>query len=78
MTERRYISDMRRRLGLRDYDATRDQEIEAMTPTQRLGLICGFHLGYPGWEHTFLNWARDAGFKISEPTSASLQDRGQL
>jgi hypothetical protein len=55
MSERRYISDMRRRLGL----------------------ICGFHLGYPGWEHTFLNWARDAGFKISEPTPASLQDRGQ-
>lgn len=77
MSEYRYISDMRQRIGLKADDASRDQEIEAMTPTRRLALICGWHMGYPGWEHTFLNWARDAGFKISEPTSASLHDRGQ-
>ena len=64
---RQYISDMRQRLGLGPDDASRDDDIEKMTPEQRLSLLCGWHLGYPGWSHTFLSWARDAGFKIPEP-----------
>ena len=64
--QRRYIGDMRQRLGLASDDASRDAHIEKMTPTERLELICGWHLGYPGWSHTFLNWARDAGFKVTE------------
>lgn len=67
MAQRRYIEDMRQRLGLKPDDARRDDEIEKMTPEERLELICGWHLGYRGWSRTFLNWARDAGFKITEP-----------
>lgn len=68
MSERRYISKMRGRLGLKADDASRDDQIEAMTPMQRLELIAGWEMGYPGWGHTIINWARDAGFEVSEPS----------
>lgn len=61
----RYIEDMRRRLGLEAQDTTKDALIESMTPTQRLGLLAGWHLGYSGWDHTILNWVEDAGFKLT-------------
>lgn len=62
---RRYIIDMRQRLGIDPDDASKDDVIEKMTPEERLGLLCGWHLGDPAWSRTFLNWARDAGFKIT-------------
>jgi hypothetical protein len=65
MTERRYISDMRQRLGLKPDDTSRDADIEKMSPKERLALIAGWHLGYRGWEHTILNWVQDAGFKLT-------------
>jgi hypothetical protein len=61
---RAYIGDMRQRLGLEEDDASRDAQIEAMPPMERLKLVCGWHLGDPGWAGHFLDWARDAGFKI--------------
>ena len=64
---RAYIKDMRRRLGLNADDTSRDADLEAMSPNDRLRLLCGYHLGDPGWVDTFLAWARDAGFKIEEP-----------
>ena len=67
MADRRYIEDMRQRLGLNADDASLDDHIEKMTPEERLELICGWHLGYPGWSRTILNWVRGAGFKITEP-----------
>lgn len=63
----RYIQDMRGRLGLEKDDCSRDAEIAKMEPIRRLKLIAGWNLGYDGWEHTILNWVRDAGFKVSEP-----------
>lgn len=63
-----YIEEMRGRLGLEADDASRDEDIAAMTPQGRLELICGWKLGYPGWSHTFLSWAKDAGFKITPKT----------
>jgi len=66
MEQCKYIADMRQRLGLEPDDISRDTEIEKMSPTDRLGLIAGWNLGYSGWEHTILNWVRDAGFKVSE------------
>lgn len=68
-TEFRYIEDMRRRLGLKAEDASRDADIEKMSPTERLGLVAGWQLGYRGWEHTILNWVEDAGFKLTPPRS---------
>ena len=65
MSERKYIEVMRRRLGLKPTDVSRDADIEQMSPTERLGLIAGWHLGHSGWEHTILNWVEDAGFKLS-------------
>ena len=62
-----FIHHMRRRLGLDADDASKDAAIISMTPTQRLGLIAGWKLGYSGWEHTILSWVKDVGFKISEP-----------
>lgn len=64
---RRYIEDLRQRLGLDEGDASRDAYIESLTPHQRLEMLCGWHLGYPDWAITFLSWARDAGFEIKEP-----------
>lgn len=69
MSDFRYIEDMRQRLGLAADDASKDARIESMTPTQRLALLTGWHLGYNGWEHTILNWVRDAGFSVSESRS---------
>lgn len=66
MADRRYIDDMRQRLGLDDGDSRRDASIENMTATQRLELLCGWHFGDPAWARTFLSWARDAGFEIRE------------
>jgi hypothetical protein len=66
-TKFRYIADMRGRLGLKPDDSSLDAKIESMTATDRLGLITGWNLGWPDWEHIILNWARDAGFKITEP-----------
>ncbi|MGX9392521.1 hypothetical protein ACWX0K_20560 [Nitrobacteraceae bacterium UC4446_H13] len=67
MADRRYIEDMRQRLGLKPDDASLDGHIEKMTAEQRLALLCGWHLGDPNWSYSFLSWARDAGFKITEP-----------
>jgi len=67
MAKRRFIQDMRQRLGLGPDDSSRDDDIEKMTPEQRLALLCGWHLGDPHWSRSFLSWARDAGFKITEP-----------
>lgn len=66
MTRRLYIEDIRRRLGAKADDASRDEYIEKMKPIDRLKLLCGWHLGDPAWAHQFLNWARDAGFEIAE------------
>lgn len=68
---RNYIDPMRQNLGLEAGDASRDADIESMTPEQRLGLVCGWHLGDRSWARTFLSWARDAGYKISEPKTRS-------
>ena len=64
--ERLYIGDMRQRLGLEEDDTRRDDEIEKMSPRDRFRLLCGWHLGHPNWAHTILDWAKDAGLKISE------------
>lgn len=62
----RNIGKMRQRLGLKAEDASRDAGIAKMTPEERLALICGWTLGDPGWGHTFMSWAKDVGFKISQ------------
>lgn len=62
----RYIEDMRGRLGLEADDTSRDAFIEGLEPIQRLRLIAGWNLGYDGWEHTIMNWVRDAGFKVKD------------
>lgn len=59
-----YIGCMRRRLGLEENDPSRDELIEAMTPMQRLELICGWHLGDPSFASQIIAWAKDAGFTI--------------
>lgn len=69
MKDRVYIGEMRQRLGLEEDDASRDPEIEKMSPTERLGLIAGWKLGYSGWEHTILDWVEDAGFKLTPKRS---------
>ncbi len=68
---RAHISEMRQRLGLKEDDDSRDVLIEEMTPEQRLRLICGWHLGDSEWAETFLDWARDAGYEITEPKPSS-------
>jgi hypothetical protein len=66
-----YIDDIRQRLGLEEGDASHDDRIEQMTAEQRLAHICGWHLGDPGWARTFLAWARDSGFEITETKPSS-------
>jgi hypothetical protein len=62
----RYIEEMRQRLGLEPDDEMCDGRIEKMEPIQRLEMLCGWHIGDPDWAYQFLNWARDAGYKIKE------------
>jgi hypothetical protein len=69
MKERLHIGQMRQRLGLKPDDKSQDDRIEKMQPIDRLKLLCGWHLGDPAWAHQFLNWARDAGFKIPHTRS---------
>lgn len=64
MSEFAYIKDMRQRLGLEPDDARRDTHIAAMSPLERFQLLCGWHLGDPGWASTMLAWAKDAGLHI--------------
>lgn len=61
----KYIEEMRQRLGVEAADTTKDSMIEKMTPEGRLRLLCGWRLGDPSWASSFLDWAEDAGFKIS-------------
>jgi hypothetical protein len=68
--QRKYIGKMRQRLGLEPEDTSRDDYIDKMTPHERLRLICGWELGYGEWADSFIGWAKDAGFKISEPRPA--------
>lgn len=63
---RPYIENMRQRLDLEPYDTSRDVEIEAMTPEDRLKLLCAWELGFPDWAYQFLSWARACGYKITE------------
>lgn len=64
-TKRRYIEDMRQRLGLDADDSSSDKRIEKMSSEERLKLLCGWHLGDPAWAHQFINWARDAGYEVT-------------
>lgn len=66
MAGRKYIELMRGNLGIDKTDPRKDNAIEAMTPEQRLGLICGWHLGDRSWARQFLDWARDCGFDVTE------------
>lgn len=67
---RRYIKEMRGNLGVKDRENDTDQDarIEAMSPLQRLELLCGWTIGDRAWAQQFINWAEDAGFKITTPT----------
>lgn len=60
-----YIKEMRQRLGLEEDDPKRDAEIEDMAPMRRFALLCGWFLGDPSWATTVVEWARDAGLKIT-------------
>ena len=62
---RQYIKDMRCRLGLKEDDTRRDDEIEKMSPHDRFRLLCGWNLGDPRWADTILDWAKDAGLRVS-------------
>lgn len=66
--KRMYIEAMRGNLGVKDNenDASQDARIEAMTPKQRLELICGWTFGDRTLAQQFINWAEDAGFKVTE------------
>ena len=59
-----YIAAMRQRLGLEPHDTSKDSQISAMTPMQRLELLCGWHFGDPSWASTVIEWAKDAGFDL--------------
>ena len=63
---RAYIGDMRQRLGVKKNDASQDTRIEAMSPMQRLRLLCGWNLGHPSWASTIVEWVKDSGFEISD------------
>lgn len=67
MAVRVYIEDMRQRLGVEPNDTSQDVRIEAMTPFQRLKLLCGWYLGDPAWASHILEWAKDSGFSVDDP-----------
>lgn len=59
MSEQHYSPKVRDAFNGRGVDPSK------LTPQQRLRDVCAWHLGHPGWEETFLKWARECGYTIT-------------
>lgn len=56
---------IRQRLDLDETDASRDAEILALTPVEKLEALFGFELGTEEWAYTVCDWMRECGFTVS-------------
>lgn len=66
-----YVEEMRQRLGLSEDDESRDKEIEAMDPLQRVRLIAGWYLGDGGWADTFREYCESQGLYLTTDPEAN-------
>jgi hypothetical protein len=60
-----YVDEMRQRLGLEAGDTSCDEEIVAMSPMERVGLIAGWFLGDNGWADTFKDYFESQGLYLT-------------
>lgn len=67
-----YVDCMRKRLGLEPHDTSKDDEIEAMTPRQRVGLICGWKHGDEGWAETYEDYYNSQGLYLADITQEEV------
>ena len=56
-----YIEDIRQRMGLEEDDKSRDVEILAMTPMERVRLIVGWNHGDGSWADTYKEYFESQG-----------------
>lgn len=61
------LKKIRQRNGLDEQDTSRDAELNAMPPLQKLRDLMGWEMGSPGWADQFITWAKDCGIKIVDP-----------
>lgn len=66
-------NDLREALGLEPDDDSRDVEIAAMQPADRMRLLCQWHLGDPTWAETFKEWMEFSGYVVEEKEAATTQ-----
>lgn len=55
---------LRRRRDLQPSDASRDAELEALSPMDKLRELAAWELGDPSWAGTFMDWAKACGIKV--------------
>lgn len=60
-----YVEEMRQRLGLDEDDKSRDAEIVAMTPIERVRLLAGWRLGSSEWADTFADLFQSQGLYLT-------------
>lgn len=63
-TPKYILEKIRQRLNLEEDDETSDNQINLMTPFERLQHVTGWELGSESWADQILEWAKDCGFII--------------
>ena len=66
-----YVEEMRQRLGLKPDDTSKDEEIEKLSPFQRVRLIAGWYLGHPDWADTFKEYCESQGIYLTTDPEAN-------
>jgi hypothetical protein len=59
------LQTLRQRLDLDETDPSKDAEILAMTPVEKLEELFGWTMGDDSWAYTVLDWMRECGFQFT-------------
>ena len=65
-TPEHFIGEIREAHGLDATDDFMDDEIENLTPREKLRMLTQWHLGDEAWADQVLEWATDLGMGINE------------
>jgi hypothetical protein len=61
------ISTLRARAHLSNYDKSKDEELRAMSPMDKLRNVIAWEIGDERWADQFITWAKDCGIQITDP-----------
>lgn len=65
------IQLLRKRRGLKPDDTSEDVDIAKYSPRKALDECCAWHIGPGDWSGSFLEWAKGAGYSISQKSEES-------